>query len=63
MGELYLPTIYILSKGENAMSTWATIEAVWDEMLAFFDRAFQWLKYLFTDEKEWAPEDWPTLDN
>lgn len=45
------------------MSTWATIEAIWDELLAFFDRTFQWLKYLFTDEDNWAPEDWPTMDN
>ena len=45
------------------MSTMDRIEAVWDEILAFFDRTFQWLKYLFTDEDKWEPKDWPTFDN
>ena len=40
---------------------WKSVEYVWDQILAFFDRAFQWLKYLFTDEPEWDPDDYPTI--
>lgn len=42
---------------------WAEIVSIWDEFLAFLDRAFQWLKYLFNDEPTWDPDDYPTLDN
>lgn len=41
---------------------WKGLEFVWDEILAFFDRVFQWLKYLFTDDEGgWNPEDYPTI--
>ena len=40
---------------------WDNIVYVWDQLLAFFDRAFQWLRYLFTDEPTWDPDDYPTI--
>lgn len=35
---------------------------VWDEFLAFMDRAVQWLKWVFSGEGEWPPVDYPDID-
>ena len=40
---------------------WKGFEFIWDEILAFFASVFQWLRYLFTDEETWNPEDYPTI--
>lgn len=36
---------------------------LWDDILKFFDRVVQWLKYVFTGEGEWPPADYPELDD
>ncbi len=37
---------------------------IWDDFLAFLDRSFQWLKFLFTGEdlENWPPKDYPDVN-
>lgn len=38
---------------------WDNIVYVWEQLLAFFDRSFQWLKFLFNgNDESWNPEDY-----
>lgn len=50
----------IFSKGEKTMN-WDNLLFVWDEILAFFDKTFQWLKFLFTEGK-WPQPPFPDID-
>lgn len=38
------------------------LEQVWNDFLAFLDRTFQWLMYLFTGEGDWPPVDFPDFN-
>ena len=39
------------------------LEKVWNDFLAFMDRTFQWLMYLFTGEEgDWPPVDFPDFN-
>lgn len=40
---------------------WDNLTFVWDEILAFFDKTFQWLKFLFT-EGTWPQEPFPDIN-
>lgn len=41
---------------------WAEIISIWDEFLAFMDRAFQWLQYVFGAIDTWPPVDYPDIN-
>ena len=42
---------------------WDNFISVWDEFLAFMDRAMQWLKFLFSGStEEWPPVDYPDFN-
>ena len=40
---------------------WDNLLFVWDEILAFFDKTFQWLKFLFTEGK-WPQPPFPDIN-
>ena len=42
---------------------WDVFMGVWEDFLAFMDRVVQWLKYVFTGEGTWPPEDYPGFDD
>ena len=37
---------------------------VWEDFLKFLDRAFQWLKLIFSGEdlSQWPPKDYPDIN-
>ena len=41
---------------------WDRVGEVWDEFLAFMDRVFQWLQYVFGATDEWPPEDFGDIN-
>ncbi len=41
---------------------WDNLLYVWDEILAFFDKTFQWLQYVFGVIDEWPPEEFPDIN-
>ena len=41
---------------------WDNFLLVWEELLAFFDKSFQWLKFLFTEGK-WPQEPFPGIND
>ncbi len=44
----------------------SVFQQIWEDFLAFLDRAFQWLMYLFNtddeEDKEWPPTTYPDIN-
>lgn len=54
---------YIDSCERRKTMNWDNFMNVWEEFLAFMDRAFQWLQFVFGVKDKWPPDDYEDFND